>query len=76
MDDYDLIITDLSMPNMNGIDFFNKIREIRNDIPVFICTGNTDPDTIQTIKEAGIKTILEKPVDIMKMARIIKNIFK
>lgn len=73
---YDLVISDLTMPEMNGIDFINKIRKIRRNIPAFICTGKTDMDTLKSIKLAGIDDVLGKPSKINDMAKKIKNLLK
>ncbi len=61
-DQYDVVITDLTMPTLNGIDLATKIKNVRPDIPVLLCTGYSNEVTPEEIEEAGIREILMKPV--------------
>ena len=54
-DEFDLIITDQTMPNMSGIELTKKILEIRPDIPIILCTGYSKEISPSRIKEIGIK---------------------
>jgi CheY-like chemotaxis protein len=58
---YDLIVTDLTMPQMNGIDLAAKIKEIRPDIPVALHTGLAAEISKERLDQAGIKHIIRKP---------------
>lgn len=61
--DFDLIITDQTMPEMTGDVFAKKALLVRSDIPIIICTGHStllDTDKAKTI---GIKALLMKPVE-------------
>jgi signal transduction histidine kinase/HAMP domain-containing protein len=71
-DQFDLAITDQSMPQMTGAELIGKIHAIRGDLPAIICTGYT-PD-VGTLGEsvAGVKLILGKPytpAELSKAAR-------
>jgi len=39
---FDLVITDMTMPEMTGADLTEKLKEIRGDIPIIVCTGHSD----------------------------------
>ena len=71
-DDYDLVITDMTMPGMTGDRLASELVSIRPDIPIIICTGfngKLDPDKARQI---GIQGILMKPIirpDLSKMIR-------
>ena len=59
---FDLVISDMSMPRMTGITLFEKLRQIRPDIPVILCTGHSahiDPEKAETL---GINGLVMKPV--------------
>jgi len=58
---YDLIITDLSMPEMDGITLSQKVREIRNNIPILICSGKNSDLSEKEYKKIGINGFLMKP---------------
>ncbi len=64
--DFDLIICDLEMPNMDGFEFVRKLREKtpspNADVPVLIVTGHSEPESVQSAVEAGIHGYLVKPV--------------
>lgn len=60
----DIIITDISMPIMNGLDMIKEIQEINNDIPVIITTAHQDISYLKTAIELGITSYILKPVQI------------
>ena len=43
--EFDLVITDYTMPKLTGIDLFKEIRQIRPDIPIILCTGFSEKAT-------------------------------
>ncbi|MGB3223917.1 MAG: chemotaxis protein CheB [Desulforhopalus sp.] len=61
-DDYDLIITDQTMPNVSGAELAAQMLEIRPDIPIILCTGFSSIITEEKALEMGIKRFLMKPV--------------
>ena len=52
---FNLVITDLTMPDMTGVDLAEKMMSIRPDIPEILCTGYSDRLTQQTAMKTGIK---------------------
>ncbi len=62
----DLIICDLRMPKMDGIEFVRRVREGRTvpdpKVPILILTGHADEKSIKDFKELGINGFLVKPV--------------
>ncbi len=70
MQDYDLIVMDLQMPDMNGVDAAKAIRKgecftrFKNysRIPILALTGHTDPHSISEIENAGMSHFLSKPI--------------
>lgn len=61
-DKFNLVITDLAMPYMNGLALSRKLRQIRPDIPIIMCTGYGLSVTDTEAREAGIKAIVYKPI--------------
>ena len=61
-DDFDVVITDMTMPNMTGDRLARRIREIRPDIPVIICTGYSERIDPKKAREMGAAALLMKPV--------------
>jgi CheY-like chemotaxis protein len=57
---FDLVITDLTMPHMTGVDLAEEAARIRSDLPVILCTGYHEAS--QTLKPNGnIRAVLSKP---------------
>jgi CheY-like chemotaxis protein len=58
-----LIISDINMPGMTGLDMLPKVREMRPDVPVIMITAYSDPETRRRAKEGGATGLLTKPID-------------
>jgi len=68
----DLVITDLAMPGMNGIDLAAAIRATHPQTPIILHTGWQDEPTLDAEVERGtITAVLEKPIDIRKLSAVI-----
>jgi CheY-like chemotaxis protein len=70
--DFDLVITDLTMPQMNGIELSRNLIRLRPDIPIILCTGFSGKITPESAKAAGIKAVLMKPLVIANLAETIR----
>jgi len=72
-DDFDLVITDMSMPVMNGDILASKIKTIRKNIPIILCTGFNENISEKQAKEKGICEIVIKPVNMKTLSDVILN---
>jgi signal transduction histidine kinase/ActR/RegA family two-component response regulator len=70
---FDLMITDLVMPNMTGLELSMKVFDIRPDIPIILCTGYDDIVDDEMIIKAGIRYRTTKPLVMSEMANIIRE---
>ena len=59
---YQLVILDLTMPSMDGEETFHRLREIRPDVPVVLCTGFIQADRLDRLMNAGLSGFLRKPL--------------
>jgi PAS domain S-box-containing protein len=73
-DSFDLIITDMTMPNMTGDKLARKILEIRPDMPVILCTGYSRDATEEKIRESGIRACAMKPLSRNELAGIVRKV--
>jgi len=73
-DEYDLVITDMTMPNMTGVELAPRLREIKSDIPIIICTGFSDMVDEDKAKAIGIREYVMKPIVIEEIARTIRKV--
>ncbi|HQI01545.1 MAG TPA: response regulator, partial [Deltaproteobacteria bacterium] len=69
----DLVISDMTMPGMTGLELAEKLLGIRSDIPVILCTGLSDSVNSQHARDTGIRELLEKPADIDDLAGAINR---
>ncbi len=73
-DEFDLVITDMTMPNMTGVQLADEIKRIKTDIPIIICSGFSDQINQETFKEIGIHGYVPKPVTKREIARTIREV--
>jgi CheY-like chemotaxis protein len=71
---YDLVITDMTMPSMTGIQLSHKLIEAQADIPIILCTGHSELTNGKESLAMGIKEYLEKPVDFQMLTRTIRKL--
>ncbi len=71
-DYFGIIITDMTMPGMTGLELAGKISEIRVDLPVILCTGYKNKINEENTKANGISSVLLKPVDIRELSTAIR----
>jgi DNA-binding response OmpR family regulator len=71
--EYQMVISDIKLPDVQGIEIARKIREQYNDTRLIIITGFPDlADSIETI-DLGIDEILIKPIDVYELLRVVKE---
>jgi len=73
-DDFDLVITDMAMPNMSGDQLAAQLIIVREDIPILLCTGHSDTINEKKARRIGIKGFAMKPFDKSKLARAVRAV--
>jgi PAS domain S-box-containing protein len=73
-DQYDIVITDMTMPYMTGTELAKKIIEIRADIPIILCTGYSELIHKEKAYAMGIAKYLEKPIIIENLIRTVRRV--
>ena len=58
-----LILSDVNMPGMTGLEMLPKVREMRPDVPIIMITAYADPETRRKAIEGGATGLLTKPID-------------
>ncbi len=61
--DYDVIVSDIKMPGMDGLELLAKIQELRPDIPTLLITGHADQSLITQALRGGAYDFIQKPID-------------
>ena len=70
---FDLVITDMTMPNMTGSELAQELLRIRPDIPVILCTGFSEAMTQDKAKTIGVKEFIMKPIVQRQIAEAIRR---
>ena len=67
-----LILSDINMPGMSGLDLLPKARSMRPDVPVIMITAYGDADTKRRALENGAEALLTKPIDFVVLREEIE----
>jgi PAS domain S-box-containing protein len=71
---FDLVITDMTMPNMTGLELSEELMKIRPDIPIILCTGFSELISEENADERGIRAFIMKPVIKEQLAQTIRQV--
>jgi nitrogen-specific signal transduction histidine kinase/ActR/RegA family two-component response regulator len=72
---FDLVITDVAMPDMAGDRLAVEMKKIRPDIPILLCTGFSERMTPEKIRDLGVQGLLTKPMLTRDLDRTLREIF-
>ena len=72
-DDYDLVITDMTMPGVTGEKLALEIHRMRPRLPVIICTGYSSRINGEMAAKAGIAAVFHKPIIKSELARVVRD---
>ncbi|MBT8338939.1 MAG: response regulator [Desulfatitalea sp.] len=72
----DLVITDMNMPHMSGEQLAMKLKQIRPDLPIILCTGYSHKISEDKANRIGINAFLMKPISMRKMAETIRKVLE
>lgn len=69
----DLLITDIRMPNMNGLELVRKVREIDEDVKIFVLSGHDDFDYVRQAFLLGVDDYLLKPLSFYELSEKLQK---
>ncbi len=72
--EFQILITDYKMPDMTGIEMIREILKFKYDFKIVIISGFVGEITDETLKEIDVSAILQKPVDLGVLEKIITQI--
>ncbi len=73
-DQFDLVITDMTMPNMSGLELAAEIINLRPRIPIILCTGFSESITAAQALDIGIKAFMLKPLSLPDLLRTTRSV--
>ncbi len=72
--DFDLVVTDINMPIMSGLELIEKVQKTNKDLPFIIMSAHTEPEYIKKAEELGIDNYLLKPFDFIKFINLVAQL--
>ncbi|MCJ7759405.1 MAG: response regulator, partial [Gillisia sp.] len=72
-DEYDLVLCDIKMPKMDGIEVLEAIRKIKPEVPVVMLSGHGDLDTAVNTMKLGAFDYISKPPDLNRLLNTVRN---
>jgi PAS domain S-box-containing protein len=73
---FDLVLTDMTMPNLTGDKLAVELMKIRHDIPIILCTGYSKKISDETAAEIGIKAFAYKPMVKADLAKTVRKVLE
>jgi CheY-like chemotaxis protein len=70
---FELVLLDLTMPFMDGEETFLRLREIRSDMPVLLCTGFIQEERLKRLMAAGLAGFLRKPIAPGEIVGVVRS---
>jgi len=75
-DTFDLVITDMGMPGMTGLELAERMKKMKPDIPIMLCTGFSEHVTADNYRQMGLAGFVAKPFNAEHLAREVARIMK
>ncbi len=72
--DFDLVITDMTMPNMRGDHLAKELLKIKQDLPIVLCTGFSEILSEARAKDIGIRGFIMKPITVKDIAKAVRDV--
>jgi PAS domain S-box-containing protein len=72
-DQFDLIISDKTMPRLTGFDLAEEVKKIRPEMPIIICTGYSDETETEKAVRLGISRLVVKPLSLDDLAGAVRS---
>jgi len=71
---FDILITDLTMPHMTGLQLSREIKGVRSDLPIILLSGYVGSLTNEDVREAGINATLVKPIVATELGAAVRRL--
>ncbi len=75
-EDVDIVLTDVNMPNIDGLEFLGIIRQERPDLPVILMTGYSDKELILSALKAGADDFITKPISVLQLTTTVEKVLE
>lgn len=68
---FDVVITDINMPKLNGVELIKEIKKINSNIPIIVTTAYNNEQQLEELYSAGMDEYIMKPIDLMQLVEKI-----
>ncbi len=75
-DGFDVVVADLNMPGMSGIDLAHELRRIRPEVPLVLTTGNLTREMEVEADKLGVRRVLEKPYSTAELREMVTGLVR
>ncbi len=72
----DLILTDIAMPKLNGLEMTKRIREVDEDIPILVLSAHNESEYLESSIKMGVEGYIFKPIEMGQFASTIYNVLQ
>ncbi len=72
----DLILTDISMPKLSGLEMTKKIRETNKDVPILVISAYNESKYLDSSVNVGVDGYIFKPMDISQFNKVLTNVIE
>jgi PAS domain S-box-containing protein len=69
---FSVVISDLTMPDMTGLELSRHLLAVRPDIPIILTSGYLNTEALQRARESGIKSVIKKPFDVKELVAQVR----
>lgn len=74
MERFDLVLLDLTMPGVGGLDAIGNLQAVQPDVPIVIITGLMDEEIHQRARNEGARMVITKPFDIHHLLEVVRTL--
>ena len=72
--DYDLVLADLCMPKLDGLELLTRVRETHPDLAIAIISGHANPSLQADAMRLGATRFMDKPVDLLELDALVTEV--
>src|SRR5690606_16979010 len=72
-DDFDLVLCDIKMPKMDGVEVLEAVKKLKPEIPIVMISGHGDLDTAVNTMRLGAFDYISKPPDLNRLLNTVRN---
>lgn len=73
-EDFDLIITDIRMPELNGIEFIKRVKKVKPKSNIYVLTSYPDKNIVKEALSLGALGLMEKPFHVSKIVSVLNSL--